>query len=92
MNTKGKAYSSEVRTARISGELCNLTLQKFCYNDDGTIKAVIIDEGKDKNTGSTFYLCEFPNRERKWIHQSFCWIDEEIVGIAENVTCIRKGK
>lgn len=67
------------RIVSIDGSLCNLVLQKFCYNDDGTIKAVIIDERRVRSNGNTYYLCEFPNRERKWINSSLCWFEEKFV-------------
>lgn len=79
------------RIVSIDGSLCNLVLQKFCYNDDGTIKAVVIDEGRSRSNGNTFYLCEFPNRERKWINSNLCWSEDKFVGISENATCVRRG-
>ena len=75
-----KANDSPVgKIVSIDGSLCNLVLQKFCYNDDGTIKAVVIDEGRSRSSGNTYYLCEFPNRERKWISSSLCWFEEKFV-------------
>lgn len=76
----------------INGSLCNLVLQKFCYNADGTIKAVIIDEECSMKSGNTYYLCEFPNRERKWINSNLCWFEEKFIGTSENVIFVRRGE
>lgn len=86
-----KANDSPVgKIVSIDGSLRSLVLQKFCYNDDGTIKAVIIDEVRSRKSGNTFYLCEFPNRERKWINSNLCWFTEKFVGISENVIIVEQ--
>lgn len=79
MGNQKENDSTAGRIVSINGALCDLVLQKFCYNDDGKIKAVIIDEVRSRNNGNTYYLCEFPNRERKWISSNLCWFEDKFV-------------